>query len=43
MPSMKEMVDDFLEQKRILAYCEPVDPFHAGMRWFMRVTGKLPK
>jgi hypothetical protein len=24
-------------------YCKPVDPFHAGMRWFMRVTGKLPQ
>lgn len=24
-------------------YCEPVDFFHKGMRWWMNRTGKLPK
>jgi predicted CoA-binding protein len=24
-------------------YCKPVDPFHACLRWILRITGGLPK
>ena len=25
-----------------LMYCEPVDPFHRGMRWWLRRRGRVP-
>jgi hypothetical protein len=38
MPTLSENVDDFLTQKRIA-----VDLAHKCMRWWLGLTGGLPK